>query len=210
MSHPDVINLLMGDRSRYEIIPLGTNCAPSHFLRAIGLRTTALPFDWNVTPVRTSIELIKNGFSDFFDIGNLIFLPPVFRLLFDEKGVELEMKNDIITPVVCRKYNMLFPHDLPEDYRKSIDDVKEKYSRRIARLTELLHSDRHLIFVHHDERLNDWQESQYMASLNRRFINPHATWKKDLSAVLDEQYPVPGYSLLELSEFRSIIEGFCR
>ena len=40
-------------------------------------------------------------------------LPPVNRLLSNEDGVEVEIKDDVITPTICRRYHILFPHDFP-------------------------------------------------------------------------------------------------
>lgn len=197
----------LGDRDRYEIIPLGTNCNISHYFRDKGMRTVALPFDWNVVSIQAAISLLNNGFADFLNEDNLVPLKPVLRLLFDERGVELEVKNDIITPVVCQKYNMLFPHDFPENYADSINDVKEKYARRIARLKALLCSDKQLMFVHHNGALNEWQNSQYAASRVGSFHNEHEGWMEDLSSILASQYPELSYSLYELRDIVAVLDG---
>lgn len=210
LNNLDINNVLQGSRSLYEIIPLGTTCTISHYLRGRGLRTKAFPFDWNVTPIQSAIELVKNRFSDFLVTDNLIILPPSFRLLFDESGVELEMKNDIITPVVCKKYNILFPHDFPKNYKDSLESVRAKYSKRIERLTKLMSSNKHLIFVHHNEDINEWQKNQYMAALNKTFTNNDQRWKSDLSVILDENYPNLSYSLVDLHSLASIIDSVRR
>jgi len=44
-------NILLGKQKNCEFIPLGVNCAPSHTLRKIGLRKSALPFVWNTTTI---------------------------------------------------------------------------------------------------------------------------------------------------------------
>jgi hypothetical protein len=198
--------LLAGDRSRFDIVPLGINCTISHSLRAAGLRATAFPFDWNVTPVRSAIELIGNGFSDFLADANLIFLPPVHRLLFDENGIEVEIKNDVITPVVCRRYRMLFPHDFSREGEACLGAVRQKYQRRVARFTELLSSNRYLIFIHHDEPLNQWQKEQYRSALGEPLVNDHAGWTNALAAVLATRYPRLNFLACSLPYFTAELE----
>ena len=198
--------LISGDRSLYEIVPLGLNCAISYYLRAKGLRVTAFPFDWNVTPIQSAIELINNGFSNFLDRNNLIFLPPVNRFLFDENGIELEIKNDIITPTVCKKYNILFPHDFPQFGERNLDVVLLKYTRRIKRITELLNSNTHLIFVHHNGKLNDWQKDQYIAALGMPLTNNCQGWEAAIATVLKVKYPSLTYSLFDLKSLISQVD----
>lgn len=204
LNHTEVKKILLGDRNAYEIIPFGLNCTPAHYLRGMGLRVTALPFDWNVTPVQSAIQLMENGFTDFMEAENLIFLPPVDRLLFDELGVQLEIKNDIITPVVCKKYNILFPHDFPKDYQGCLATVQAKYQRRIERFMELLNSNVHLIFVHHNDELNDWQKHQYSMALEMEFANPCQGWGAIFSSVVEAKYPKLSYSLMDIGDLHSV------
>jgi len=196
-------NIVPGDRSRLEIIPLGINCDISHHLRSKELRANAFPFDWNITPIQATVELIRNDFEDFLDSSNLVFLPPVNRLLFNEDGVEVEIKNDIITPTICSRYHILFPHDFPSSGAEQLGTVKDKYNRRIDRLISLLQSETHLIFITHNEQLNDWQQEQYVAAFGKQLTNYYGKWEQELAAVLDEKYPNLNYSLCSLSDFRS-------
>ena len=167
------------------------------------MRVTAFPFDWNVTPIQATVELIRNDFEDFLDSSNLVFLPPVNRLLFNEDGIEVEIKNDIITPAICRRYQILFPHDFPRSGAEQLGTVKAKYNRRIDRLISLLQSETHLIFITHNEQLNDWQQEQYVAAFGQQLTNCYGKWEQELAAVLDEKYPNLNYSLSSLSHFRS-------
>lgn len=192
--------ILSGDRSKFEIIPLGTNCHISHSLRQSGLRFSALPFDWNVTPIQSAITLIDNDFSEFLAPENLQVLPSTLRLLFDENGIELEMKDDVITPVLCTKYNMLFPHDYPEDYNANTDAVARKYQKRIERFRTLLNSDKHLIFVHHEGALNEWQQQQYTAC-HQVFVNRAEHWQAQLGAVLSRRFPQLAFSCHPYQQF---------
>lgn len=193
--------LISGDRTAYEIVPLGVDCAISHELRGRGLRLSAYPFDWNVTPFDAAVELLHNGFADFLKVEHLVFLPPVERLLFDERGAEVQIHNDFITPVVCRRYGMLFPHDFS---RAGLDDlaaVRLKYAERIDRLRTLLQSDREVVFIAHDQALNDWQESQYAAALGRPFH--HSVFDREAALVdaLRVPYPRLRFRVVELADF---------
>lgn len=142
-------------------IPIGNDCSVSHYLRSRGLRYEAFPFDWNVTPIISALSLIENNFEGFMDFGNLQFLPPANRLLFDENGVDVKITNDVITPVVCRRYGILFPHDFsaagPDDY----ENVKSKYARRIKRLMAAMDGRQNIDFIFSVVSPNDWQLEQY-------------------------------------------------
>jgi len=193
-------NIILRKPVNCEFIPLGMNCAPAHTLRKLGLRKSALPLDWNVTPISAAIDLIENNFEGFLDEENLSFLPSTPRLLFNEVGIELEMKNDIITPAYCKRYNILFPHDYPENHIQSIHLVKQKYNRRITKFRELLNSSKQLIFIHSDGALNDWQLEQYKA-VGSEFVNNTGEWKNTLSKTLSLKYPNLQFNCLELPEF---------
>jgi len=145
----------------HTCIPIGVDCSASHYLRARGLRKEAFPFDWNVTPVLSAIRLIENGFEGFLDEEDLLFLPPTRRILFEENGVDVKETEDIITPVVCRRYGILFPHDFSERGPADLPDVRRKYARRIDRLREIIESPRERSFVFHVGDLNEWQLQQY-------------------------------------------------
>ena len=196
--------LLLRGSSAFEIIPLGVNCAIAHGLRKANLRFSALPFDWTVTPVQSCLRLIENDFNDFLSPKNLEFLPPTQRLLFDENGVELVMKDDVITPAICREYGILYPHDYPEQHENFIESVYGKYQRRIQRLRQLLAADKHLIFVHHDGSLNDWQIEQYEAC-GVKFENNQSQWMRSLKDILSSQHPTLRFSVYEYSSLVALL-----
>ena len=152
-------------------IPIGINCSISHYLRSNKLRHQAFPFDWNITPITTALSLINNKFENFLNLQNLQFLPPAKRLLFAEDGINLKSTNDIITPVICHHYGILFPHDFSV---AGIDDytlVKDKYSRRIENLMSLIEDEKNIVFIYHVERPNVWQLEQYRLSGEKFKVN---------------------------------------
>lgn len=146
------------------LIPIGVDCSISHYLRRQGKRLQAFPFDWNVTPLSSAISLIKNGFVDFMEEDNLIFLPPVNRMLFAENGIDLKVSKEIITPVVCKKYKILFPHDFSRKGKEELFLVKKKYERRICRLKSLLEQSEKVLLVYNLRNINHWQLDQYKSS----------------------------------------------
>ena len=147
--------------SQKTFVPIGVDCSVSHYLRNKNMRVQAFPFDWNVTPISSAITLIQNGFNDFMEEKNLIFLPPVKRMLFEENGVDLKVVDEIITPVICKKYKILFPHDFSVAGKEDVFVVKQKYERRIRRLVKLLDESEKLLFVFNLRLINEWQLAQY-------------------------------------------------
>lgn len=145
-------------------IPIGFDCSISHYLRKVDLRKNALPFDWNVTPCMSALSLIKNDFEHFLNFDDLCFLPPTKRLLFEEDGLNTKIINDMITPVVCRRYGMLFPHDFSEAGADDYERVKDKYKRRISRFRDIISSPVAKVFIFSQGSPNDWQREQYKLS----------------------------------------------
>ncbi len=146
------------------LIPIGIDCSVTYYLRNSQRRLQAFPFDWNVTPISSALKLIQNGFADFMEESNLLFLPPVNRMLFEENGIDLKISKEIITPVLDKKYNILFPHDFSAKGKKDLPSVKEKYERRIGRLKKRLEKSETTIFVYNLKTINDWQLLQYESS----------------------------------------------
>ncbi|GEM_PF-4977896 len=142
-------------------IPIGIDCSAAHYLRKKQLRKHAFPFDWNVTPIQSALELIQNNFKDFLVEENLLFLKPTPRLLFEENGSDLKITDELITPVICKKYNMLFPHDFSKDGLMDLPKVQEKYEKRIKRIQNLLKSKQYKCFIFCNNKINSWQKEQY-------------------------------------------------
>ena len=205
MNSIDLKNIIAKGRTNYEIIPVGINCDCSLYLRSMGIRRMAFPFDWNVTPMKSVIALIENDFSEFLEKKNLIFLPPTERLLVNEDGDTVAINQDIITPVVCRKYKMLFPHDFPKSAILAFDEIKSKYVRRINKLNELFHSDTSLIFVASAGPLNEWQNEQYVSALDSPVSYLLNNWETKLDKVLSARYPDLEYSICTLHMLTNFI-----
>lgn len=126
--------------NRATLVPIGTDCLVVHYLRSQGMRVQAYLFDWNVTTPCCAIELMKNGFDEFISEENLLFLPSTKRKLFSEKNLDLKIAAEVITPVICQRYEILFPHDFSSIGRQDLPSVRRKYERRTLRLIKLLNT----------------------------------------------------------------------
>jgi len=183
---------------------IGTDCSVTYYLRRKRIRRIAFPFDWTVTPIPASLELIQNNFNDFLNEENLIFLPPVKRLLFEEDGRTLKVANDYITPVVCEKYGILFPHDFSIRGRADLPDVQTKYRRRIVRFMEVITNAPPLALIYNNCMPNDWQLEQY-----KKAGTPYRRLDTDqLTPILDsfaEKYP--SISVMDFQSLQMRIDG---
>lgn len=137
-------------------IPIGSNCEISHILRNNNLRLFAFPFDWNCAPLKSVYKMLINNFDFFLD--NIYIGEKVNRLCFHDNETETKISKDFIYPVICKKYLILLPHDYQSVDEQSLENVKQKYKKRIERRNDL---EIELIFNNIDFNLNEWQKSVY-------------------------------------------------
>jgi len=121
----------------YNYISFGYDCSPATALKNLNLRTMALPFDWVETDIRAILNCISEDFRNFHK-----------QITLTEGG---EQVRDF--------YGIRFPHDYPSelgktyklqnasvaglhrvcaDYETHIDEVSEKYLRRIERFYDII------------------------------------------------------------------------
>ncbi len=165
-------------------VPIGCDCSVAWYLRNNGYRQYAFPFDWTVVPIQSAIQLINNRFKDFLNIDNLIFLEPTNRFLFKENGIDVEMTEDIITPVYDSKYNIMYVHDFSQKGKQEYGLVREKYNKRVNKLMGLLNEkNTKIYFIYNNICINEWQELQY-TKIDREFIKlkTHEISKLDIKA----------------------------
>ncbi|WP_150464419.1 DUF1796 family putative cysteine peptidase [Francisella sp. XLW-1] len=144
-------------RSKKIYVPIGIDCDVAYYLRSINLRREAFPFDWIVSPISSSIELINNDFEGFLEFSNLSFLEPTKRFLFKDN----ELCEDMVTPVYCKRYHQLFVHDFSARGINDYTQVFDKYKKRVNRLRELLYNKEKIVFVYNDTTPNSWQLHKY-------------------------------------------------
>lgn len=121
------MNILLNEKYD-KVISLGSNCFIKFYIRHIKHEQETHFFDYIGSPMWSVYELVKNGFSDVFNI--------------DEYKNEYTIigQSEIVTN---SRYNLKFKHDLSTDKFKFLvqfDEFKEKYSRRIKRFQDLLMS----------------------------------------------------------------------
>ena len=130
---------------KYDVIfSLGSACLCSQALRKLHLQFCSYPLDW-VTgdDFPNRVDLLTTGFRDFFNREDLVFYP-------DWK----EPKKDVYKN---KRTQIIFPHDFPQDipFEISYPAVKEKYGRRISRLTGHIEKGKSVLIVYVDKPLKE-------------------------------------------------------
>ncbi len=144
-------------------IPIGTNCLVANFLKQRNLRKHAFPFDWNCTSISSFCDIISNDFDGFLD--DIFIGEKIKRMLFEENQInQVKVYDTEIYPIICKKYNILFPHDFDNTDKKTLSEVKNKYKRRIERFRDFIaNTNNQIVLVYHVDNLNDWQKSVYLS-----------------------------------------------
>jgi hypothetical protein len=110
---------------------LGLDCNPAIELRSLGLRKTAMPFDWLRSTPSAIIHCIKTDFTGFHaDLR----LDPVYERVVD--GLGMEFSHDYPT---LESYNNESSRTT-EGWEAYIPIITEKYRPRIERFIGLLRS----------------------------------------------------------------------
>lgn len=115
-------------RQKFHIVSLGNNCLPRVLFTAIKLKPRKIygektcPFDLCISnDIKSTIELIKNDFKDYF--------------------VGLEFTDN---EWVNKKFNYIYIHDRNLNYIQ----FKKRYDKRIINFINLLHSSKKIYFVY--------------------------------------------------------------
>lgn len=115
-----------------HIVSLGYNCEIANSFLALSMRDAAYPFDWNFSKMNKINETLRNRFSTFFMLENL---------------VPARYKN---TPAMDKDEGFIYVHNGslerlqdPNEYQKE----REKYDRRISRLLDILDTGKPVLFV---------------------------------------------------------------
>lgn len=121
-------------------IPVTFDCAGANALVDKHLRKTAFPFDWNIAPLHSIYNLIKNDFKGFLDKKYLVYSSKSFSHKYDN-----EREVDNLIPVFDTKYGFLFVHDFTLD--DTYDIIYDKYKNRINRFKHIVKNEEN-IFVY--------------------------------------------------------------
>lgn len=157
------------------IISLGFCCAVASILETHNLRKYAFPFDWIWSPFNGLCDLLEHDFIDFLNPSYLI---PQGRGLFN------------------MRYSITFHHDFPvfvndshevlcANYMDYYEEVLEKYTRRIKRFNEVMHSNKRVILIRGRYTVLEQEQRSYDEI-------------KRLRDILLEKYPSGNWTLVVL------------
>lgn len=126
-----------------KFISLGGNCSIAKQMRNNNINQKTLPFDWvRCNDFNMVLKLLDNNFEYFMDNLKLINIDNDNKFVIHTR----EDKSSYIYRDM--KYNITFYHDFYDNV--DIDEVKDKYRRRISRLYQILKSNEEIVFVRSD------------------------------------------------------------
>jgi hypothetical protein len=113
-----------------RFISLGGDCQPAHHIRRLSAQSTALTFDWLITPVRAVKPLIETGFENMFD-----------REVLSWEEVEDGWH------VTDERHNLLAMHQFKSRDHRDVDIVIQKLRERGRAILQLIEEPAPIIFV---------------------------------------------------------------
>ena len=119
-------------------ISLGSSCSIAYQLQLLNLKKESLPFDWVRTPnISFVLQLIQNNFLGFLDDLEHIKDENKFPFIEDYDGINDNFDTiiDKNTKIYKNKY-LGFYHDFKDGI--SLEEIKEKYDRRIKRFYDII------------------------------------------------------------------------
>ena len=129
-----------------DYISLGPTCSVAYQLQKLGKKKKSLPFDWIRCPnIKDVIHLITNNFQGFLDGISFVRDDTKFPIIKDSEIFD-DVADKETKVYRNEKLNLGFFHDFKEGI--SLEDVQEKYDRRIKRFYETVKSE--CIFIRDD------------------------------------------------------------
>lgn len=138
-------------------ISLGPTCSVAYQLQKLGKKKESLPFDWIRCPnIKDVIYLIENNFEGFLDGISFVRNDTKFPIIKDSEIFD-EVADKETKVYRNEKLNIGFFHDFKEGI--TLDDVREKYNRRIKRFYETVKDE--CVFIRddmyfHQENIEDY------------------------------------------------------
>lgn len=146
-----------------EYIPIGMNCSVTFCIKNKKLRTQAYPFDWQITSTKSFWEACSNNFDGLLE--DIWIGPGIERYYIVENVQDPKVSNELIYPVICKTYNILFPHYCLGTSHEDIQSVRVKMRKRIDTFNSVINDNNiHKKFVYTFASLNEWQKSCYNAA----------------------------------------------
>jgi len=154
-----------------EFISLGSTCSVTYQLQQLNLRQHAYPFDWLRVESLDDVTLtLKHNFADFVTSCQKTSESDKFPISTDDQfPVKNEKKQNSL--IMKNNYHMKLYHDF--DDKTTIEEVNEKYQRRIDRLILAIKEKKNLCFVRDElkpNKLTDKMINEFINELNN--INP--------------------------------------
>lgn len=149
-----------------EYISIGSSCSVAFQKQIRNIKKESYPFDWICTENISFItSALNDNFSQFNDVIRLRESDN-FVVFSGDDFPDKKMENKSI--IMRNSYGMTFHHDYT--INTNIDEVNDKYKRRISRFIELLKSDRHICFVRDEivpKRINNINVSEFIAAIRK-------------------------------------------
>jgi hypothetical protein len=155
-----------------KIISFGESCTVASALRALGIRTEAYPFDWNITRFRSLSRCLQDDFVRFF-------IPQTLKIRADKQGVTdyygIEFVHDFPTQITTIMHEEdTTQAELCTNWRNFASTVHQKYMRRVSRLRNTLLSSEKIYIIRHFGTTKE-QAIQLRDLLHRSYPNADIT-----------------------------------
>jgi hypothetical protein len=134
------------------LISLGSDCCVAYQLEKNGYRQAAYPFDWIRSSLENCIQLIEYNFINFLESSNIYYVRASenYKFLIDYNETSREVSKGFIYKSKLYK-DLEFCHDFTDEFKSGLNDITEKYIRRIRRLYETLQKD-NIAFIHYSAK----------------------------------------------------------
>jgi len=126
-------------------IPVGCSCDVANYLKNKHLRNCAYPFDWLCSSLDNITDCIEHDFKDLFkNVYKIIDTPQTY---IPEDGTR--NRKIMITHICCKIYDIFSFHDViaNSSFEEEMENVREKYARRIQRFKESCNGSEEVCFV---------------------------------------------------------------
>lgn len=124
---------MLADSADSLFISLGSNCYVSWTLRKIGLQNFSYPLDWvNTFRFRLGLKFIQD------------FTPNLASKFVESPVISDKGRSNIH---YLQEYMIRLPHEYDLNPNSTIEEISEKYQRRLERLREHCSGARHVIFI---------------------------------------------------------------
>lgn len=183
-------------------LPVGFDCSAASLLRQSGLRKRAYPFDWNILDIGSIERFFKNRGVGFLERENLEISKKTYTHRYENQG----KKDQELFPVLDCVYGVLFVHDYRSDL-KDIEEVKNKYTKRIANLFHELEKTPGDVTLYYDFK-SDEQKAQVLKNWQPYFKNNISDTfiKGSIESLRDELqqlYPKQNFTICSSEKLRN-------